>query len=70
MAKKTVYHWRVYYTKGTPAKLIGSVHAPDEETAREVAVIEYGVSRDKLSRLLAVKVPMSSSFVLRRIEID
>jgi hypothetical protein len=30
--------------------------APDDEAARELAVVEYGVSKDRPDRLLAVKI--------------
>jgi hypothetical protein len=59
MAKNTekmIYRWWVYHMKGTPAEYIGSVDAPDEEAAREVAIVEFGVSKEKHDRLLAVKI--------------
>jgi hypothetical protein len=33
MSAKKDYRWAIYHIKGTPAKFIGSVSAPDEETA-------------------------------------
>jgi len=58
MAKNStdLFHWRIYYIKATPAQFIGSVDAPDEETAREVATVLYDVSKEKIDQLLAVKV--------------
>jgi len=62
MAKKSteLFHWRIYYIKAIPAQFIGSVDAPDEETAREVATVLYGVSKEKVEQLLAVKVAPAS----------
>ena len=31
--KQQAHSWAVYYIKGTPAKLIGIIEAPDEQTA-------------------------------------
>jgi hypothetical protein len=49
MAKKTkprerLFRWRVTLIKGTPAKYLGYVDAPDEEAARKQAVEEFNVS--------------------------
>ena len=56
-AKKTkprerLFSWRATLIKGTPAKYLGYVDAPDEETAREQAAKEFNVSdvlRDKIA---------------------
>ena len=58
MAKKseTLYRWRVYHIKATPAEFIGSVDAPDAQTAIELSIAEYSVSPEKHNRLMAVKI--------------
>jgi hypothetical protein len=48
-AKKTkprgrLFRWRATLIKGTPAKFLGHVDAPDEATAREQAAREFNVS--------------------------
>jgi hypothetical protein len=54
-AKKTkgrVFQWRATLIKGTPARYLGYVSAPDEETAREIAAEEFNVSealRDRIA---------------------
>ena len=56
-AKKTkpqerLFHWRATLIKGTPAKYLGYVDAPDEETARKEAAKEFNVSevlRDRIA---------------------
>jgi hypothetical protein len=46
--------WRATLIKGTPAKYLGYVDAPDEESAREQAAKEYNVS-DVLKDRIAVQ---------------
>jgi hypothetical protein len=56
-AKKTkprerLFSWRATLIKGTPAKYLGYVDAPDEETARKIAAEEFNVSevlRDRIA---------------------
>jgi hypothetical protein len=38
------YTWSIYHIKGTPAALLGSVEAPDEETAIRKAIDEFAIS--------------------------
>jgi hypothetical protein len=45
MPPKKDYRWQIYHIKGTPAKFIGTVTAPDEETALKKAVAELDIER-------------------------
>ena len=42
--RERLFRWRATLIKGTPAKFLGHVDAPDEETAREHAAREFNVS--------------------------
>jgi hypothetical protein len=39
--------WAVYHIKGTPAKLVGFIDAPDEQTAIKTVIKEYKVPRSE-----------------------
>jgi len=42
--RERLFHWRATLIKGTPARYLGYVDAPDEETARKIAAEEFNVS--------------------------
>jgi hypothetical protein len=43
--KEQTHSWAVYHIRGTPARLIGIVYAPDEQSAIAKAIDEFKVSR-------------------------
>ena len=49
------YRWQIYHIKSTPAKFIGTVTAPDEETALRNAVVELDIEHNLRSRLVAMR---------------
>jgi hypothetical protein len=56
MAKKE-YHWNVYRLRGTPARFVGIVEAPDEATAIKKAIEEFKITDPAMQkRLLAQRV--------------
>jgi hypothetical protein len=54
MPKKD-YRWNIYHIKGTPAKFLGSVYAPDEKTALKYAVKELEIDPKLRNRLVAMR---------------
>jgi hypothetical protein len=53
VAEPTLNRWAIYHIKGTPAKLLGHVEAPDEETAIKQAIEDFNVAPELQKRLLA-----------------
>ena len=55
MSAKKDYRWRIYHVKDTPAKFIGAVTAPDEETALKRAVSELKIDLKIRNRIVALR---------------
>ena len=53
IAAQQNHSWAVYHIKGTPPKLIGTIDAPDKETAIKRASEEYNVPPNERDRLMA-----------------
>jgi hypothetical protein len=51
------HRWAIYHIKGTPAKLLGHVEAPDEENAIKKAIEEFKITPELQKRLLAQRRP-------------
>ena len=47
------YRWAIYHITGTPAKLLGHVEAPDEESAIKQAIEEFGITNPSAAETAA-----------------
>jgi 1,2-phenylacetyl-CoA epoxidase PaaB subunit len=47
-----VHSWRIFRIKGTPAAEIGTVEAPDAETAIKVAIKEFNITNSEQQKWL------------------
>jgi len=59
-AKKTnprdhLIRWRISLIRAAPARFVGFVRAPDEDSAIEMAVKDYGISERLRDRLVAIR---------------
>jgi hypothetical protein len=50
-----LHRWRVSLVKATPAKFVGFVRAPDEQSAIEMAAEDYGISDTLRDRIVAIR---------------
>jgi hypothetical protein len=55
MPPKKDYRWSIYHIKWTPAKFIGTVYAPDQETALKYAVKELEIEPKIRNRIVAMR---------------
>jgi hypothetical protein len=56
MAKrKRQYEWEVIRLTASPARFIGTVSAPDEETARQIAIEQFQIQPQRQRSLLIRK---------------
>ena len=50
-----LYTWRIARIKGTPAADIGTVEAPDAETAIKEAIKKYGINNSEQRKRLVAR---------------
>jgi hypothetical protein len=53
--ERTEQRWRIVRITHTPAKLVGHVYAPDEETALKLAVAQFHIEKAWRNWLLALR---------------
>jgi hypothetical protein len=61
---KATVRWRISLLKGTPAKFLGYIEAPDEKAAIEAAAKEYKIADVLGDRLVARREPLASPFAV------
>jgi hypothetical protein len=49
------HRWRIVRITDTPAKLVGHVYAPDEETAVKLAIAQFDIEKSWRNRLMAIR---------------
>jgi len=54
---KPVPRWRISLLKGTPARFLGYLYAPDEQAAIEAAAKEYKIAEALRDRIVARREP-------------
>ena len=54
MKRKREVEWEVIRLQASPAKFIGYVRAPDQETAREIAIEQFQI-RPQQQRSLVIR---------------
>jgi hypothetical protein len=52
---KTLYKWRIFFIKTAPATPLGTVEAPDEKTAIEIAIDEFEIAGAKAEKNLSAR---------------
>jgi 1,2-phenylacetyl-CoA epoxidase PaaB subunit len=52
---KTEIRWRIMRITHTPAKLVGHVYAPDEDTALQTAIKQFDIEPAWRNWLLAIR---------------
>ena len=53
--RRTDHRWRIVRIAHTPAKLVGHVYAPDEDTAIKRAIVQLHVEKAWRNRLMAIR---------------
>jgi hypothetical protein len=57
MKPKPVPRWRISLLKGTPARFLGYLYAPDEQAAIEAVAKEYKIAEALRDRIVARREP-------------
>jgi hypothetical protein len=55
MSAKNDYRWKIYHRKHTAAKFIGTVSAPDEDSALKTAIVELQLEPKIWKRMAALR---------------
>ena len=54
-SKRTIPRWRITRIQGTPAANVGTVEAPDADTAIRVAIKQFEITNPEHQRRLAAR---------------